>query len=116
MIWWPSAQAFLTQYQNAAYAAKYTHFIDKVLQQTSPALADAVARNLFKLMAYKDEYEVARLHTDESFLKRIADQFEGDFTVNYHLAPPLIARKNAKGELVKQRFGPSMLRGFKLLI
>jgi indolepyruvate ferredoxin oxidoreductase len=107
--------AFLTQYQNAAYADKYTAFIDKVLQQTSPAFADAVARNLFKLMAYKDEYEVARLHSDESFLKRIADQFEGDFTLNYHLAPPLIARKNAKGELVKQKFGPSMLRGFKVL-
>ena len=107
--------AFLTQYQNPAYADKYTAFIDKVLQQTSPAFADAVARNLFKLMAYKDEYEVARLHTDERFLKRIADQFEGDFTLNYHLAPPIIARKNAKGELVKQKFGPSMLRGFKAL-
>jgi indolepyruvate ferredoxin oxidoreductase len=107
--------AFLTQYQNAAYADKYTNFIDKVLQRTSPAMADAVARNLFKLMAYKDEYEVARLHSDESFLKRIADQFEGDFTLNYHLAPPLLARKNAKGELVKQKFGPSMLTGFKLL-
>jgi indolepyruvate ferredoxin oxidoreductase len=85
------------------------------LQQTSPAMAEAVARNLFKLMAYKDEYEVARLHTDETFLKRIADQFEGDFTLNYHLAPPLISRKNAQGELVKQKFGPSMLRGFKVL-
>jgi indolepyruvate ferredoxin oxidoreductase len=107
--------AFLTQYQNAAYTYKYTNFIDKVLQRTSPAMADAVARNLFKLMAYKDEYEVARLHTDERFLKRIADQFEGDFTLNYHLAPPLIARKNANGELIKQKFGPSMLRGFKVL-
>jgi len=107
--------AFLTQYQNAAYANKYTNFIDKILQRTSPAMADAVARNLFKLMAYKDEYEVARLHSDESFLKRIADQFEGDFTLNYHLAPPLIARKHANGELVKQKFGPSMLRGFKVL-
>jgi indolepyruvate ferredoxin oxidoreductase len=106
---------FLTQYQSAAYADTYTRFIDKVLQQTTPALAEAVARNLFKLMAYKDEYEVARLHTDERFLKRIADQFEGDFTLNYHLAPPLLARKNAKGELVKQKFGPSMLSGFKVL-
>jgi indolepyruvate ferredoxin oxidoreductase len=105
----------LVQYQNAAYADKYSSFIDKVLQQTSPAMAEAVARNLFKLMAYKDEYEVARLHTDETFLKRIADQFEGDFTLNYHLAPPLISRKNAQGELVKQKFGPSMLRGFKVL-
>jgi len=105
----------LTQYQNAAYADKYSSFIDKVLQQTTPAMAEAVARNLFKLMAYKDEYEVARLHTDATFLKRIADQFEGDFTLNYHLAPPLISRKNAQGELIKQKFGPSMLRGFKVL-
>jgi indolepyruvate ferredoxin oxidoreductase len=105
----------LAQYQNAAYAQNYTAFIDKVLQQTSPAMAEAVARNLYKLMAYKDEYEVARLHTDTTFLKRIADQFEGDFTLNYHLAPPLISRKNAKGELIKQKFGPSMLTGFKVL-
>ena len=105
----------LTKYQNAAYGDKYSSFIDKVLQKTTPSMAEAVARNLFKLMAYKDEYEVARLHTDETFLKRIADQFEGDFTLNYHLAPPLISRKNAQGELVKQKFGPSMLRGFKVL-
>jgi indolepyruvate ferredoxin oxidoreductase len=70
-------------------------------------------------MAYKDEYEVARLHTDRSFLERIEGMFEGemgkDYKVNYHLAPPIIAKKNAKGELQKQTFGPAMLTGFRVL-
>ncbi|HEX7436922.1 MAG TPA: DUF6537 domain-containing protein, partial [Caldimonas sp.] len=65
--------------------------------------------------AYKDEYEVARLYTDGSFRRRLAAQFEGDYTVNYHLAPPLTAKRNEKGELVKQKFGPWMLTGFKVL-
>ena len=79
------------------------------------SLTEAVARYLFKLMAYKDEYEVARLHTDRSFLDRVEGMFEGDFKLNYHLAPPIIAKKNAKGELQKQKFGPAMLTGFRLL-
>jgi indolepyruvate ferredoxin oxidoreductase len=66
-------------------------------------------------MAYKDEYEVARLHTDASFHNKINAMFEGDFKVHYHLAPPLIAKKNAKGELQKQQFGPWMLAAFKVL-
>jgi indolepyruvate ferredoxin oxidoreductase len=65
-----------------------------------------VARYLFKLMAYKDEYEVARLHTDRTFLDRVEGMFEGDYKLNYHLAPPIIAKKNAKGQLQKQKFGP----------
>jgi indolepyruvate ferredoxin oxidoreductase len=111
--------AFLTDYQDAAYAQAYRAVVERVraaeapLQKTS--LTEAVARNLFKLMAYKDEYEVARLHTDTAFLQRISGMFEGDYTVNYHLAPPLIAKTNAKGELQKQKFGPLMLTGFKLL-
>ena len=72
----------------------------------------AVARNLFKLMAYKDEYEVARLHTDKAFHERIASQFEGDFKLRVHLAPPLLAKKNAKGELIKQTYGPFMFTAF----
>jgi len=70
-------------------------------------------------MAYKDEYEVARLHSDTKFLDRVAAQFEGkmgkDFQLNYHLAPPAIARKNDKGELQKQKFGPWMLTAFRVL-
>jgi len=66
-------------------------------------------------MAYKDEYEVARLHSDPKFLAQIAAQFEGDYKLNYHLAPPLTAKKNDKGELQKSRFGPVMLTGFTWL-
>jgi indolepyruvate ferredoxin oxidoreductase len=106
---------WLTAYQDAAYAQRYTDFVQRVQDKSSNLVTEAVARNLYKLMAYKDEYEVARLHADPAFLKRIAEQFEGNYTLNYHLAPPLIAKKNDKGELVKQAFGPSMLWGFKLL-
>jgi indolepyruvate ferredoxin oxidoreductase len=70
---------------------------------------------LFKLMAYKDEYEVARLHTDAAFLAKVQGMFEGDFTLNYHLAPPLLARKNDQGELQKARFGRGMQLAFRLL-
>lgn len=111
---------FLTSYQNAAYAEQYRAFVVKVQQAESATvgktvLAETVARYLFKLMAYKDEYEVARLHTDRSFLDRVNGMFEGDFKLNYHLAPPIIAKKNAKGELQKQKFGPAMLTGFRFL-
>lgn len=111
--------AFLTAYQNAAYAQSYQAFVDKVRAVEAPlgktTLTEAVARYLFKLMAYKDEYEVARLHTDTGFLNRVNAMFEGDFKLNYHLAPPLLASRNDKGELQKQQFGPWMLTGFKLL-
>ena len=111
---------FLTGYQNAAYAERYRALVEKArhIEQAVDAklrLTEAVTRNLFKLMAIKDEYEVARLHTDPAFLARISSQFEGDFTLNYHLAPPLISPRNAKGELQKRKFGPAMLSGFKLL-
>ncbi|MGE0330872.1 MAG: indolepyruvate ferredoxin oxidoreductase family protein [Ramlibacter sp.] len=110
---------FLTAYQNEAYADTYKAFIDKVRVAELPlgktVLAEAVARNLFKLMAYKDEYEVARLHTDRAFLDRVNGMFEGDFKLNYHLAPPIIAKKNERGELQKRKFGPAMLTAFRVL-
>jgi indolepyruvate ferredoxin oxidoreductase len=110
---------FLTAYQNADYAQQYKAVVEKVRAAETPLggkkLTEAVARYLFKLMAYKDEYEVARLQSDPAFLARIAEQFEGDYTLNYHLAPPLTAKKNAAGELQKSKFGPSMLTGFRWL-
>jgi indolepyruvate ferredoxin oxidoreductase len=114
---------FLAGYQNAAYAEQYRAFVAKVQQAESvlgkSSLSETVARYLFKLMAYKDEYEVARLHTDAGFLARVDGMFEGqrgkDFKLNYHLAPPAIARRNARGEPQKQKFGPAMLTGFRLL-
>jgi indolepyruvate ferredoxin oxidoreductase len=78
-------------------------------------LTEAVARYLFKLMAYKDEYEVARLYTDPAFQAKVNAMFEGDFKLHYHLAPPMLARTNDKGELQKTRFGPWMRLGFRLL-
>jgi indolepyruvate ferredoxin oxidoreductase len=66
-------------------------------------------------MAFKDEYEVARLHSDGAFEKKIADQFEGDYQLHFHLAPPLLAKTNDRGELVKQKYGPKTMMAFKLL-
>jgi indolepyruvate ferredoxin oxidoreductase len=111
--------AFLTDYQNAAYARRYESFVGRVQQAESALgktqLTEAVARYLFKLMAYKDEYEVARLHTDRSFHDKVGAMFEGDFRLNYHLAPPMMAKTNDRGELQKQKFGPWMLSAFRLL-
>ncbi len=110
---------FLTAYQDAAYAAGYRAFVDKVRAREAAlgktSLTESVARYLFKLMAYKDEYEVARLHTDSAFLARVDSMFEGDFKLNYHLAPPLLANRNDKGELQKKKFGPAMLTAFRVL-
>ncbi len=110
---------FLTSYQNAAYAAQYAAFVEKARVAEAPlgktTLSEAVARNLFKLMAYKDEYEVARLHTDAAFHARVNAMFEGDFKLHYHLAPPLLAKTNDKGELQKQKFGPWVQTAFRLL-
>src|SRR4029077_20491592 len=73
-------------------------------------------RALFKLMAYKDEYEVARLYTNGDFLKRVAGQFEGDYELKFHLAPPLVAERDlATGHLKKREYGPWMLTAFRLL-
>ncbi|MEL4180146.1 indolepyruvate ferredoxin oxidoreductase family protein [Roseateles sp. PN1] len=111
--------AFLTDYQNAAYAAAYKALVDKVQAAEKPLggsqLSEAVARYLFKLMAYKDEYEVARLHTDKRFTDKVAAQFEGDYKIIHHLAPPLLAKKNEKGELVKQQMGAWIRPAFGLL-
>ncbi|HEX7640527.1 MAG TPA: indolepyruvate ferredoxin oxidoreductase family protein, partial [Burkholderiaceae bacterium] len=111
---------FLTGYQDAAYAARYQAVVDRVRAAEGKLgqgtrLADAVARNLFKLMAYKDEYEVARLHADPAFRARLADQFEDGFRLQFHLAPPLTAKKNARGELVKKTYGGWMLKAFGVL-
>ncbi len=110
---------YLTVYQNADYAKTYEAFVRKVERAESTLgktlLTQNVARYLFKLMAYKDEYEVARLHTDTAFLNKVNAMFEGDFKLNYNLAPPMMSKKNEKGELQKRPFGPWMLTGFKVL-
>ncbi|MEN9842349.1 MAG: hypothetical protein RLZZ612_178 [Pseudomonadota bacterium] len=111
--------AFLTDYQDAAYAQRYQQWVEKVQAAESrlgrTSLTDTVARVLFKLMAYKDEYEVARLHLDADFEAKLNARFEPGFAVQHHLAPPLLAKKNNRGELVKQAYGPWMRSAFKLL-
>ncbi len=111
---------FLRGYQDAAYARAYEDFVARVATAEArlgagTALAEAVATNLFKLMAYKDEYEVARLHRDPAFLEKVESMFEGDYRIVHHLAPPLVARRNDKGELVKQPYGPWVRKLFALL-
>ncbi|HEU4350777.1 MAG TPA: DUF6537 domain-containing protein, partial [Burkholderiales bacterium] len=112
---------FLAEYQNARYAARYRALVEKVQQKernctNSTKLTEAVARYYAKLLAYKDEYEVARLHADAGFRAKVEGMFEGDYRVVYHLAPPLFARKDpTSGEPRKMRFGPWMLPVFRVL-
>ncbi|MFO1049937.1 MAG: indolepyruvate ferredoxin oxidoreductase family protein [Geminicoccaceae bacterium] len=114
--------AYLTAYQDAAYAERYRALVERARRAEaervpgSEALAMAVARNLHKLMAYKDEYEVARLYSDTDFLARVGAMFEGDWKLKFHLAPPLLAGPDPiTGEPEKQTYGPWMLRAFRLL-
>lgn len=111
---------FLTDYQNAEYAARYLDLVQQV--RTAEAklgqgqrLSLAVAKSLFKLMAYKDEYEVARLYTSGEFADKLSSQFEGDFRLKFHLAPPLFAKKDADGKLQKASFGSWIMPVFGLL-
>ncbi|HEX7110954.1 MAG TPA: DUF6537 domain-containing protein, partial [Mizugakiibacter sp.] len=112
---------FLTGYQNARYAARYRALVDQARaaeQQRAPGrsgLAEAVARHAFKLMAYKDEYEVARLYTSGEFERQIRETFGGDFKLRFHLAPPLLAKTDADGHLRKAEYGPWVFPAFKLL-
>ncbi|MFS8934663.1 indolepyruvate ferredoxin oxidoreductase family protein [Cupriavidus taiwanensis] len=110
---------FLAGYQNRAYAAQYESFVGRVKMAESVVggarMTEAVARSLFKLMAYKDEYEVARLHTGAAFRKQIESMFEGKVRLVHHLAPPLFARKNQDGQPVKGAYGPWMRTAFGVL-
>jgi len=114
---------FLTSYQNADYAARYKALVGKVQAAEAAkapgktGLADAVARYLFKLMAYKDEYEVARLYAEPSFLAQVKNEVAGDnLTLKFHLAPPLLARKDkVTGVAKKITLGPWMLPAFRVL-
>jgi indolepyruvate ferredoxin oxidoreductase len=116
----------LTDYQNAAYAARYQAVVERIRAKEATlaagkhlALTRAVAQNLAKLMAYKDEYEVARLYAAPEFTNKLRAQFEGepgkDYSLSFYLAPPLLARRDTNGHLVKRRFGPWVLPVFRLL-
>ena len=112
--------AFLAAYQDAAYGGRYRALVARVRKaEAATAFADgrlseAVARNFFRLLAYKDEYEVARLYSSGEFAKKIGAAFDGDFRLRVHLAPPLFARRDpVTGHLVKKSYGPWMLRAMK---
>jgi indolepyruvate ferredoxin oxidoreductase len=114
---------FLTAYQNAAYAARYRALVERAKAAEAAkapgacGFAEAVARYLFKLMAYKDEYEVARLYTDGEFVKQVASTFDGkNLRFEFHLAPPLLAKPDpVTGVPRKMSFGPWMMPAFGLL-
>ncbi len=115
-------EAFLTAYQSRRYARRYRALVEKVRAaeaEKAPGqsgLAETVARYLFKLMAYKDEYEVARLYTDTGFIDRVKATFDGELSFEFHLAPPLLAKADPlTGEPKKMTFGPWMLKVFALL-
>src|SRR5438270_2596300 len=113
--------ALLTSYQNARLAERYRNLVSQVRDAASKggygeALPRAVAINYAKLLAYKDEYEVARLYTDGNFEKQLRDQFEGDFKFNFNLAPPLLGGgTDALGRRRKRAFGAWMMPLFRLL-
>ncbi|MEX3010269.1 indolepyruvate ferredoxin oxidoreductase family protein [Hoeflea sp. TYP-13] len=112
---------FLTAYQNRAYADRFARVINRVraadekLAGKAAALTDTAARNLFKLMAVKDEYEVARLYSDGSFLAQLKDQFEDWDRLEFHMAPPVLSKRDENGHLHKRTFGPFMMKVFPVL-
>ncbi|HRD35100.1 MAG TPA: indolepyruvate ferredoxin oxidoreductase family protein [Rhodocyclaceae bacterium] len=115
---------YLTAYQDARLGSRYRAKVEKVREAElrvtgdprSTRLSEAVARNYFKLLAYKDEYEVARLYTDPAFRAKIAATFGGDYTLRFHLAPPLMAHPDpVTGRIAKKDYGPSMMTVFRWL-
>ena len=109
----------LTAYQNAAYAERYRELVEHVRKADTDAqqrLSKAVARYYFKLLAYKDEYEVARLYSDATFRKQLEAQFEGDYQLQFHVAPSWLSKPDAvTGQPRKRSFGPWMLKAFGVL-
>jgi len=116
------ASAHLTAYQNASYAGRYAAFVDTVRSaeialnvDESLSFTRAVAGALLKLMAYKDEYEVARLYADGAFMRSLQDHFEGDLKLEFYMAPPLLSRPKNGRPPRKMRFGAWMMSAFKVL-
>lgn len=106
---------YLTAYQNEAYAQRYSDMLARV-REKAPDLLETVARNYHKLLAYKDEYEVARLFTDGDFIREVKAQFEGDYKLKFNMAPPIMETKDvATGRPKKREFGPWMLTALRVL-
>jgi len=110
----------LVAFQNPAYARRYEAFVREIAAAEAERtggdrLAREVAVSLYKLMAYKDEYEVARLYAESGFFERVAREFDGDYRLNFHLAPPLLAQRDGQGRLLKRAYGPWMATAFRWL-
>ena len=111
----------LTQYQNKAYAQRYRQRVEQCMEAETrllgqpDELSKSVARHYFKVLAIKDEYEVARLFSNGDFLTKIQSTFEGNYRLRFHLAPPLLNDNSISKEPKKRCYGPWMLQGFKLL-
>ncbi|WP_068297384.1 indolepyruvate ferredoxin oxidoreductase family protein [Pararhodobacter sp. CCB-MM2] len=103
-------EARLVEYQNQRLAKRFRKLVDPIEDK---ALREAVAKGYFKLLAYKDEYEVARMHLATEAKAR--ETFDGDFVMKFHLAPPILGGKDASGRPKKREFGPWMMSGFKML-
>jgi indolepyruvate ferredoxin oxidoreductase len=112
-------EAFLTDYQDAALARRYRRLVDRVRRAEASwgreTLTDAVARQFARLLAVKDEYEVARLYTDGGFMQSLGDQFERWDGLTFHMAPPLLARRGADGRPRKMRLGAWLMPALRLL-
>jgi indolepyruvate ferredoxin oxidoreductase len=112
---------FLKAYQDSAYAARYRKLVERVRDAEArkaggTELTEAVARCYFKLMSYKDEYEVARLYADPAFTGKIEGMFEGRYALKFHLAPPIFSKPDPRtGEASKSEFGPWMMTAFRVL-
>ncbi|CAG4905148.1 indolepyruvate ferredoxin oxidoreductase family protein [Paraburkholderia gardini] len=115
--------AYLAAYQNDAYATRYRSRVAEVRAKEASLdtgdgqfpLTEAVAKNLHKLMAYKDEYEVARLYADPAFVEKLKASFEGDWKLNLYLAPPAFSKKDAQGHLIKKKYGPWVFTAMNVL-
>ncbi|WP_084360627.1 indolepyruvate ferredoxin oxidoreductase family protein [Hydrogenophaga palleronii] len=111
--------ALLVKYQDERYAQRYQDLVTRVADAEAgmgqTKLTEAVARGYAKLLAYKDEYEVARLFADPAFAAELAHTFEGDYRIAFNLAPPLMPRRDGQGRMLKREFGPWMLHGFRWL-
>jgi indolepyruvate ferredoxin oxidoreductase len=112
-------EAFLTDYQDAALAQRFRAFVDRVRRAEAPlgreALTDAVARQYARLLAVKDEYEVARLYTDGGFMQSLGEQFERWDGLAFHMAPPLLTRRGADGRPHKMRLGAWLMPALRML-
>jgi indolepyruvate ferredoxin oxidoreductase len=113
---------YLEDYQNTAYAQRYQHLLDRVIKVENEAmgaaesLSKAVAQSYHKVLAYKDEYEVARLYSNGDFIKELKAQFSGNYKIKLHMAPPILSGTDvATGRPQKRTFGPWMLTSLSLL-